>query len=221
MAREKQFSEAQVLDEVADLFTSHGYQGTSLAMLLDATGLGKQSLYNCFGDKRALYLKSLDCSTARYQAVHEQMRSAATGRAAVECFFDHVVGKCDSAEAADKSCIVAAGLLEAVDDALIVQTLRAKWAASHEVLRAAVERGQKDGSIRNPCTFGRAGRSAAGTDGRPAGQCACRSGRGAVAAHRSIWRWLCWTPVESNFRHGRRRPGRAQRATARFFFTCF
>ena len=40
MAREKQFSEAQVLDEVADLFTSHGYQGTSLTMLLDATGLG-------------------------------------------------------------------------------------------------------------------------------------------------------------------------------------
>jgi TetR/AcrR family transcriptional repressor of nem operon len=149
MAREKQFSETQVLEEVADLFTSHGYQGTSLAMLLDATGLGKQSLYNCFGDKRALYLKSLDCATARYEAVHAQMQAAATGRAAVEVFFDHVVGKCDSAEAADKSCIVAAGLLEAVDDALILQTLRTKWAASHEVLRAAVERGQKDGSVRN------------------------------------------------------------------------
>ena len=149
MAREKQFSEAQVLDEVADLFTAHGYQGTSLAMLLDATGLGKQSLYNCFGDKRALYLKSLDCSSARYQAVTAQMQAATTGRAAVACFFDHVVGKCDSAEGADKSCIVASGLLEAVDDALIVQTLRAKWAASHEVLRAAVERGQKVGSVRN------------------------------------------------------------------------
>jgi len=149
MAREKQFSEAQVLDEVADLFTSHGYQGTSLTMLLDATGLGKQSLYNCFGDKRALYLKSLDCSTARYQAVHAQMQAAASGRAAVERFFDHVVCKCDSTEAADRSCIVASGLLEAVDDALIVQTLRAKWAASHEMLRAAVERGQKDGSVRN------------------------------------------------------------------------
>jgi TetR/AcrR family transcriptional regulator, transcriptional repressor for nem operon len=150
MAREKQFSEAQVLDEVADLFTSHGYQGTSLAMLLDATGLGKQSLYNCFGDKRALYLKALDCSTARYQAVQAQMQAAATGREAVQCFFGHVVGKCDSAAAADKSCAVASGLLEAMDDALIVQTLRAKWAASHEVLRSAVERGQKDGSVRNP-----------------------------------------------------------------------
>lgn len=150
MAREKQFSETQVLDEVADLFTSYGYQGTSLAMLLDATGLGKQSLYNCFGDKRALYLKAIDCSTARYQAVQAQMQAAATGRAAVECFFGHVVGKCDSAAAADKNCVVASGLLEAVEDALIVQTLRAKWAASHEVLRSAVERGQKDGSVRNP-----------------------------------------------------------------------
>lgn len=150
MAREKQFSETQVLDEVADLFTSYGYQGTSLAMLLDATGLGKQSLYNCFGDKRALYLKAIDCSTARYQAVQAQMQAAATGRAAVECFFGHVVGKCDSAAAADKNCVVASGLLEAMEDALIVQTLRAKWAASHEVLRSAVERGQKDGSVRNP-----------------------------------------------------------------------
>ncbi|MBX3643799.1 MAG: TetR/AcrR family transcriptional regulator [Rubrivivax sp.] len=149
MAREKQFNEAAVLEEVADLFTSHGYQGTSLAMLLDATGLGKQSLYNCFGDKRALYLKSLDCATARYHAVHAQMQAAPSGRVAVQRFFDHVIGKCDSAEAADKSCIVAAGLLEAVDDPLVAQTLRAKWAASHEMLRAAVERGQKDGSVRN------------------------------------------------------------------------
>ena len=149
MARERQFSEAVVLGEAADLFTSHGYQGTSLAMLLEATGLGKQSLYNSFGDKRALYLKALDCSVARYQAVQAQMQSAASGRAALQCFFEHVLGKCDSAEAADKSCIVAAGLLEAVDDALIMQTLRAKWGASHEMLRAAVERGQKDASVRN------------------------------------------------------------------------
>lgn len=150
MAREKQFSEAQVLDEVADLFTSHGYQGTSLAMLLGATGLGKQSLYNCFGDKRALYLKALDCASSRYQDVQAHMQAAPTGRAAVQVFFDHVVGKCDSRAPEERNCAVASGLLESVDDPLIVQTLRAKWAASHELLRATVERGQKDASIRNP-----------------------------------------------------------------------
>ena len=149
MSREKQFSEAEVLESVADLFASHGYQGTSLARLLDATGLGKQSLYNSFGDKRALYLKSVECSVARYRAVEARMQTAPTGRAALALFFDHVIGKCDSIDPADKSCIVAAGLLEGVEDPLIVQPLRAKWAGSHEMLRAAVERGQKDGSIRN------------------------------------------------------------------------
>jgi TetR/AcrR family transcriptional regulator, transcriptional repressor for nem operon len=149
MSREKQFSEAEVLESVADLFASHGYQGTSLSRLLDATGLGKQSLYNSFGDKRALYLKSVECSAARYRAVEARMQTATTGRAALALFFDHVTGKCDSIDPADKSCIVAAGLLEGVEDPLIVQTLRAKWAGSHEMLRAAIERGQKDGSIRN------------------------------------------------------------------------
>jgi len=149
MSREKQFSEAAVLEEVADLFASHSYQGTSLAKLLDATGLGKQSLYNSFGDKRTLYLKSVECSVARYRAVEARMNEMPTGRAALALFFDHVIGKCDSADPADKSCIVAAGLLEGVDDPLIVQTLRAKWSGSREMLRAAVERGQKDGSIRH------------------------------------------------------------------------
>ena len=154
MGREKQFSEAAVLEDVADLFASHGYQGTSLAKLLDATGLGKQSLYNSFGDKRALYLKSVECAVARYQAVETRMQTAPTGRAALVMYFEHLIGKCDSADPADRSCIVAAGLLEGLDDPLIVQTLRTKWAGSREMLRAAVERGQKDGSVRNGAPSG-------------------------------------------------------------------
>jgi TetR/AcrR family transcriptional regulator, transcriptional repressor for nem operon len=154
MGREKQFSEAAVLEDVADLFASHGYQGTSLAKLLDATGLGKQSLYNSFGDKRALYLKSVECAVARYRAVDARMQTAPTGRAALVIYFDHLIGKCDSADPADRSCIVAAGLLEGLDDPLVAQTLRAKWAGSREMLRAAVERGQKDGSVCNGAPSG-------------------------------------------------------------------
>jgi len=150
MSREKQFSEAQVLESVSDLFASHGYQGTSLAMLLDATGLGKQSLYNSFGDKRALYLKSIECAAARYAAVRDRMQAAADGRAGVVAFFDHLIGNCAAGDPARKSCIVSAGLLEGVEDELIARTLRGRWLSTHELLRSSVERGQKDGSIRNP-----------------------------------------------------------------------
>jgi TetR/AcrR family transcriptional repressor of nem operon len=149
MAREKQFDDAAVLESAADVFAVHGYQGTSLAMLLEATGLGKQSLYNAFGDKRALYLQAVECATARYASVQAAMQRAATGRAAVQTFFDHLLGSCGSHDPARQSCIVSAGLLEGVDDELVVQRLREKWAASQELLRASVERGQKDGSVRN------------------------------------------------------------------------
>jgi TetR/AcrR family transcriptional regulator, transcriptional repressor for nem operon len=150
MGRERQFDETKVLDAAADVFSAHGYQGTSLAMLQDATGLGKQSLYNTFGDKRALYLQAVDCAAARYQTVQQQMHTAANGRAAVAAFFAHLLELCSSGNAAQQSCIVSAGLLEGLEDSTIQQRLLDKWRSSHELLRAAVERGQKDGSIANP-----------------------------------------------------------------------
>ncbi len=149
MGRERQFDEAAALHSAADVFLAHGYQGTSLSMLLEATGLGKQSLYNSFGDKRELYLQAVECAVSRYAAVRAQMDKARDGRAAVQAFFASLVSGCASKDPAAKSCIVSAGLLEGVDDAVIAHRLREKWAATHELLRAAVERGQKDGSIRN------------------------------------------------------------------------
>jgi TetR/AcrR family transcriptional repressor of nem operon len=149
MGREKQFDEAAALHSAADVFLAHGYQGTSLSMLLEATGLGKQSLYNSFGDKRELYLQAVECAVSRYAAVRAQMDKARDGRAAVQVFFGSLVSGCASKDPAAKSCIVSSGLLEAVDDEVIAHRLREKWAGTHEILRAAVERGQKDGSIRN------------------------------------------------------------------------
>jgi TetR/AcrR family transcriptional regulator, transcriptional repressor for nem operon len=149
MPRERNFSEAQVIDHAADVFSAHGYGGTSVAMLAEATGLGKQSLYNAFGDKQALYLKAVDCAVARYGAVALAMRDAASGRAALHAFFDHLVKNCASGDPAQQSCIVSSGLLEAIDDPTVRMSLQSKWQSSHELLRAAVERGQRDGSVKN------------------------------------------------------------------------
>lgn len=42
------------------LFWKSGYDGTSMSDLSEALGLGRQSLYGAFGDKRALFLKCID-----------------------------------------------------------------------------------------------------------------------------------------------------------------
>ena len=60
MARPKSFDEEAVLDQAVQLFWQRGYEGTSLADLETHLGLGRQSLYNSFGDKHALFLKALD-----------------------------------------------------------------------------------------------------------------------------------------------------------------
>lgn len=60
MARPKSFDDAAVLDRALQLFRQRGFEGTSMSDLEAHLGLGRQSLYNTFGDKRQLYLKALD-----------------------------------------------------------------------------------------------------------------------------------------------------------------
>jgi TetR/AcrR family transcriptional regulator, transcriptional repressor for nem operon len=59
VARTREFDEDQVLDAAMQVFWRKGYEATSLSDLLKATGLARQSLYNAFGDKRALFLAAL------------------------------------------------------------------------------------------------------------------------------------------------------------------
>jgi TetR/AcrR family transcriptional regulator, transcriptional repressor for nem operon len=147
VSRSKSFSPAATLQQVTDVFVERGYDGTSLAQLEAASGLGKQSLYNTFGDKKAMYLGALECATARWAGVQSLMKSAPDGRQALQRFFDHLVQDCASGDAQRQSCIVSAGLLEGIDDEDIQQRLQAKWHDTHALLRSAVVRGQADRSI--------------------------------------------------------------------------
>src|SRR5580704_16965603 len=59
MPRTKSFDELEILDKATDLFWSQGYNGTPPQDILDGTGLSRSSLYDTYGDKRTLFLRSL------------------------------------------------------------------------------------------------------------------------------------------------------------------
>ena len=147
MSRGKSFSPAATLQQVADVFVERGYDGTSLAQLEAASGLGKQSLYNAFGDKKAMYLAAVECAAARWAGMRALMQSAPDGRQALQRFFDALAQDCASGNAQRYSCIVSAGLLEDIDDQDIQQRLLSKWQDTHALLKSAVARGQADGSV--------------------------------------------------------------------------
>lgn len=54
VGRPRQFDEEQVLDAAMKAFWAKGYESTSLADLVEVTGLHKGSLYQAFGDKHTL-----------------------------------------------------------------------------------------------------------------------------------------------------------------------
>ncbi|MFY7855364.1 MAG: TetR/AcrR family transcriptional regulator [Rubrivivax sp.] len=150
MPRERSFSEPEVVDRLADAFTTHGFGGTSMAVLQEATGLGKQSLYNAFGDKAALYRLAVEGAVARFSAGLSAAQAAPDGRAALALLFERLIEDCRSEQPSRQRCIVTCGLLEDLDDPALRSLLEHKWLATHEFIRSQVERGQRDGSIASP-----------------------------------------------------------------------
>ncbi len=59
MARHKDFDEERALDSAVDCFWKRGYEATTVRDLADAMKIGGASLYNAYGDKRALFGRSL------------------------------------------------------------------------------------------------------------------------------------------------------------------
>lgn len=71
------------------VFWAQGYEATSVDDLCDATGLNRSSLYATFGDKRALYLQSLD----RYESDGMTRIAAVLARAPIKTAFESFVGR--------------------------------------------------------------------------------------------------------------------------------
>lgn len=57
--RPRSFDADVALKAASERFRTHGFAGTSLDELAEATGLARPSLYAAFGDKHALYIASL------------------------------------------------------------------------------------------------------------------------------------------------------------------
>jgi AcrR family transcriptional regulator len=60
MARPKEFDQDQALRKAVRLFCQQGFAATSTDELMRVMDVGRQSMYDTFGDKRELFLKALE-----------------------------------------------------------------------------------------------------------------------------------------------------------------
>jgi AcrR family transcriptional regulator len=60
MARQKEFDQEKALRKAVRLFSQQGFAATSTDELMRVMNVGRQSMYDTFGDKRALFLRALE-----------------------------------------------------------------------------------------------------------------------------------------------------------------
>lgn len=146
MGRNKSFDELEVLDRAANHFWRHGYAGTTVRDLEGVMGLSSASLYNSFGDKRALFRRALQRYLDRTSRISaEFLRDSHDPRAAIEIFL------CDIVEASTSDrhgCFLINSAAEiSEDDAELRKDVAGGLREVEDALRHAVGQGQSSGSI--------------------------------------------------------------------------
>ncbi len=85
MARPREFDRDTVLERAMSVFWTKGYAAASTEELVQAMGIGRQSLYAAFGDKWRLYVEALERYQQESVAGHlHRLRSGASAIAGVE-----------------------------------------------------------------------------------------------------------------------------------------
>ena len=87
MPRPREFDEDVALEAAMRRFWADGFAATSVRDLGDAMGLGQASVYNAFGDKRALFTQCLDrYLDANMRARIARVEKSLPPRQAIETF---------------------------------------------------------------------------------------------------------------------------------------
>ncbi len=147
MARPRAFDEHTVLEAAVELFWDQGYQATSLRDLMDGTGLTSASLYNAFGDKRALFRSALDHFVT--QTIDERINrlELAAPRDAIVQFFEEVL-KRSLTDRQHRGCMLVNSATEiAPRDAGIQREVATVLRRIEMFFVAQVRAGQADGTV--------------------------------------------------------------------------
>lgn len=147
MARPREFDEEKALAQVMRVFWARGYQASTFDDLTRAADVRKQSLYGAFGDKRALFLKSL--GLYREQLIgraRELVRGAGSPLEGIEELlrFAALAPTKDS----PAGCLMANTALElGGSDSEIAAEVKKTFRGLEEILSAAAKHGQERGEI--------------------------------------------------------------------------
>jgi len=96
MARPKEFDQEKALHRAISVFSQKGFAATSTDDLMRVMDVGRQSMYDTFGDKRALFLKALEVYVVEsVRAINVELQTPGSPLAAVRRALIHFAERKD------------------------------------------------------------------------------------------------------------------------------
>jgi len=113
VGRPREFDPEEVLEAAMSAFWKRGYEATSMADLIEVTGLHKGSLYQAFGDKHSLFVGALKryLETMRRNKT-AALRTAATPLDGLVAVAHGMVDQADAEPGCPKGCMAINTLVE-------------------------------------------------------------------------------------------------------------
>jgi TetR/AcrR family transcriptional repressor of nem operon len=147
MARPREFDEGAVLNAAVLCFWKQGYEATSVRDLVAQTGITAASLYNAFGDKRALYQKALDHYVEASIADRIRRCEALPPYQAIAAFFEDIVKRSLNDRDRKGCMLVNAALDVAPHDPGFRKVVAEVLIGIEAFFLACVRAGQSDGTM--------------------------------------------------------------------------
>ena len=141
------FDHDEALEKALQLFWQHGYEGTSMAELMQAMGMNKPSIYAAFGNKEELFRKALQRYLNGPVAYAAEALQEPTARQVVEKFLTESVMLLASQKMPKGCLLVQAALSCGQGSALIQQELTAQRQRFEGALRQRFEQARADGDL--------------------------------------------------------------------------
>ncbi len=148
MARPREFDAEQVMQDAMDAFWEHGYNATSVNDLLAEMKMNRGSLYGAFGDKKTLFLATLDkYDQQRSAEIHEILHRPGPVRSALREWFDQIADMC-TGQAGMRGCMAIKSAMEmAPHDKEIADWVKKFHRRNHKMVAEVLRRGQAQGEI--------------------------------------------------------------------------
>ncbi|MDX2394802.1 TetR/AcrR family transcriptional regulator [Streptomyces sp. DK15] len=149
MARTKEFDPDAALQSALELFWRRGYEATSMADLVEHLGIGRASIYATFGNKRELYLKSLDrYNENRDSDLLGELSQPGPALPSVRTVVRRFAAEANSDDRRLKGCFVTNTAAElGAHDAAAARRVEASWDHFETLLRSALVRAQAQGEL--------------------------------------------------------------------------